>query len=588
MPRVVDLNPRSRADKDPLQGLLDFTDLDKTIETSGDRVTDALKHIRATFVQWLKDTVGIDLTGVDEFAEWLDTHLGLPSLDQLLSALRGEYDGENLILNAIQALFAPVRRVLQIFTGRPGGLNAAPAEVDSFWDDMQKTLKGENTAGEWFEDVSIAVASGVADLAQNIQNAVQGGMAVGSGVIAGAHNAVSNLFGLADAAQKIAMAAQQQIQDLQNETNQPGFEGFAWSTIFAGVDGAALPSGDFVGSGLSIRGSDGHVGITDGAADGHHYKITTHEFLSDTQSASIVLGNRFSSGDDMWTSVLVRCNADGTEGVFARSRRGTVQLGRFTRSGTTFTWSSWYSVSRTQNQGDILRIKTAGDNYYVQVNGSTVIPWTDTSGTVSKGAAFRHAGFTEQKDTLFGLPLVSFRIASFAMADWSPPGGAVTTPAWHLRRGTTGFASLAVSSGSAAAVPSGFFTIADLAAAVTVANLGLGQVTVTEAGFYRMRLTAQAVVDVANGSPSVPCVWGVYLDNYLATGAVMGEAIEVYIAAGQVVSPRIFASWPATQSTSSQQSTALTLTNTKALLAQTSDIKSIGGPAAAWTGRKVA
>ena len=431
------------------------------------------------------------------------------------------------------------------------------------------------------------VASGIDDVANNIRNAIAGGVAAGAGAVKEVFDSVAGLFGLADAAQKIAMAAQQQIQDLQNETNQPGFDGFAWSTIFAGADGAALPSSDFVGSGLSIRGSDGHVGITDGVADGHHYKITTHEFLSDTQSASIVLGNRFSTGDDLWTTVLVRCNADGTEGVFARAKRSTVQLGRFTRSGSTFTWSVWRSESRTQNQGDILRIKTAGDNYYVQVNGSTVIPWTDVSGTVSKGAAFRHAGFTEQKDTVFGLVLVSFRIASFAMSDWLPPGGAVTVPAWHLRRGTSGFVNLAVTSGSAAAVPSGFFTIADLAAGVTVANLALGQVTISESGFYRLRLTAQAIVDVANGSPSVPCVWGVYVDTNLLTGAVTGE-IEVYLAAGQVVSPRIFASWPATQSTNSTQSTALTLSNSKGLFVQTSDIKSIGGPTVAWTGRKVA
>ncbi|QLF84169.1 minor tail protein [Gordonia phage Pytheas] len=512
---------------------------------------------------------------------------------ELKDAMTGEYDGDDPVMLFIQALFAPIRRVLQIFTGRPGGVNAEPAEVDSFWDDMQKTLKGETTAGEWFEDVSIAAASGVETLAQNIQAAVQGGVSAGAGIIAEAGQAVADLFGLADAAQKIAIAAQQQIQDLQNETNQPGFEGFSWSTIFSGADGASLPSGDFVGTGLSIRGSDGHVGITDGSADGHHYKITTHEFLSDTQSASIVLGNRFSSGDDLWTSVLVRCNTDGTEGVFARAKRSTIQVGRFTRSGSTFTWSSWVSASRTQNQGDILRIRTSGDNYYAQINGSTVIPWTDTSGTVSKGAAFRHAGFTEQKDSLFGVGLVSFRIASFAMADWLPPGGAVTVPAWRLRRGLNTEVALSVAHGAESLMPNSFYTIADLANQVTV-DLTLGEVTIVESGWYSIKATSKNrdnsqdsagddAFDVRNAYRGTP--WVLYVDGSPLEGPFgTGQTTEVYLAAGQKVRVGVSATVPVF----GVNAFGGTSTTTNYAIPARSQITHVGGAAPVFTGRKIA
>ncbi|AMS02948.1 minor tail protein [Gordonia phage MagicMan] len=514
-------------------------------------------------------------------------------LADLWDAIRGEYEGDHPILLAIQGLFAPIRRVVQIFTGRPGGLGANASEVDDFWGDMQRTLKGEDTVGEWFEDVSIAAASGVETLAQNIQAAVQGGVSAGAGIIAQAGQAVADLFGLADAAQKIAIAAQQQIQDLQNETNQPGFEGFSWSTIFSGADGAALPSGDFVGTGLSIRGSDGHVGITDGAPDGHHYKITTHEFLSDTQSASIVLGNRFSSGDDLWTSVLVRCNDAGTEGVFARAKRSTIQVGRFTRSGSTFTWSSWVSASRTQNQGDILRIRTSGDNYYAQINGSTVIPWTDTSGTVSKGAAFRHAGFTEQKDSLFGVGLVSFRIASFAMADWLPPGGAVTTPAWRLRRGLNTEVALTVAHGAEALMPNGFYTIADLANQVTV-DLTLGEVTIVESGWYKIKATSKNrdnsndsagddAYDVRNAYRASP--WQLYVDGGPLEGPFSaGVPTEVYLAAGQKVRVGVSATVPVF----AVNAFGGTSTSTNYAVPARSQITHVGGASPVFTGRKFA
>ncbi|QOC55891.1 minor tail protein [Gordonia phage DirtyBoi] len=518
---------------------------------------------------------GIPLVG-DLFADFWD-------------AIRGDYEGDVGPLLAIQALFAPIRRVVQIFTGRPGGLGANATEVDDFWGDMQATLKGEPTSGSWFEDVSIAAASGVEQLAENIAD----GVAAGAGAIANAGQKIADLLGLADSAQKIAMAAQQQIQDLQNETNQPGFEGFSWSTIFSGADGAALPSGDFVGSGLSIRGEDGHVGITDGSPDGHHYKITTHEFLSDTQSASIVLGNRFSSGDNLWTSALVRCNAAGTEGVFARANRSTVQVGRFTRSGSTFAFSSWVSASRTQNQGDILRIRTSGDNYYAQINGSTVIPWTDTSGTVSKGAAFRHAGFTEQKDSLFGVGLVSFRIASFAMADWLPPGGAVTVPAWRLRRGLNTEVALSVAHGAEALMPNSFYTIADLANQVTV-DLTLGEVTIVESGWYAIKATSKNrdnssdgagddAYDVRNAYRASP--WQLYVDGGPLEGPFpSGVPTEVYLAAGQKVRVGVSATVPVF----GVNAFGGTSTTTNYAIPARSQITHVGGSSPVFTGRKFA
>lgn len=71
MPRVVDPRPRRIADKDPLHGLLDFEDITKTVEEAGDHIREFLEGIRDQFVEWLKDTTGIDLSSAVSFVDWL-------------------------------------------------------------------------------------------------------------------------------------------------------------------------------------------------------------------------------------------------------------------------------------------------------------------------------------------------------------------------------------------------------------------------------------------------------------------------------------------------------------------------------------
>ncbi|QDH92471.1 minor tail protein [Gordonia phage Dmitri] len=517
---------------------------------------------------------GIPLVG-DLFADFWD-------------AIRGEYEGDVGPLLAIQALFAPIRRVVQIFTGRPGGLGADAAEVDNFWGDMQATLKGEPTSGSWFEDVSIAAASGVEQLAENIA----GGVAAGAGAIANAGQKIADLLGIADSAQKIAMAAQQQIQDLQNETGNPDFNGFAWSTIFSGADGAPLSSTDWAGSSeIVIRGDSGYAGVAEGSADGYYYKVSQYEFETDSQSASVVLGSRTS--DDLWSSVCVRCDPAMTQGAFCRFNRSTIQLGRFTRSGSSWTWTVWTSVPRTGNQGDIPRPRCSGDNYYVLVNGVTVLAWTDSGATVSKGAGFRRAAFVEQKGSnVFGFAIASWRIASFAMADWLPPGGTVTTPSWQLRRGTGTAVALAVAHGSQALLPTNFYTINDRSTDVDI-DLANGAATIQTSGWYEIAATSMNRDDNGDegfsGTPNGNTVnawrsspWVLYVDGAAMIGPVMsGVAVKVYLAAGQVVRTGVAASSPNYPTTRSGDGEVANLT-------ATSNISHVsGGPSASFTGRKL-
>ncbi|AZV00753.1 minor tail protein [Gordonia phage Kiko] len=67
-------------------------------------------------------------------------------------AIRGEYEGDVTPLMLIQALFAPIRKVLEIFSGRSSAVDATSADVASFWSDWQSYISGVPvpSLGSWF------------------------------------------------------------------------------------------------------------------------------------------------------------------------------------------------------------------------------------------------------------------------------------------------------------------------------------------------------------------------------------------------------------------------------------------------------
>lgn len=442
-------------------------------------------------------------------------------------------------------------------------------------------------------------ATGVNDLADNIRNAVSGGVAAGTGAIADAFDAVADLFGIADNAEKIAMAAQQQLQDITNETNAPGWSGYSWSTIFSGADGAPLPSTDWATTNIIIAGDDGHAGLLHNSPDGSHLAVTQpiHQFASDSQSASIVLGNKISFSEDRWTSIRLRCNASGTEGAVCWIRPGSIRIGRV--SGGTST--VWTTISPSTKSGDIVRFRCHGDNYYVLVNGVTVLSWTDSGASVSKGAGFRHAAFSQEYLNGAFVDQASFRVASWAMADWVPVGATVTTPAWRLRRGAGSPVALTVGHGAQAQMPAGFYTVNDLASAVTVTDLGSGQITISESGWYEIKATSvsrdSAADDPSSSAASTAAtfahvanafrasMWVLYVDGIAVEGPLgPGVATTLYLAAGQVVRPGVSASVPITPAVAVAGSSS----NTVPIQGRSNITHVTGAPSAAFTGRKVA
>ncbi|WP_187589129.1 hypothetical protein [Gordonia sp. OPL2] len=425
------------------------------------------------------------------------------------------------------------------------------------------------TTGKWVD---------LDNIVDNINNAIAGGVAAGTGAVAGVFNTVANIFGIADAAQKTAMAAQQQLQDIANTTPEGGF---SWSTIFAGADGSALNSSDWPAgsSDLVIRGDNGYVGIASGAGNGTYYRQCAYSFATDTQATSMVLGTRPALAPGYDTGMTLRCNADMTAGAYCTVDREMVSVGRFTRSGSTWTFTPFSTQAVAINQGDIIRFRASGDNYYVQVNGTTKLSVTDSGATVAKGASYRRSGFLEQRGTqIFSVD--SYRIASFAMADWSAPGAGLTTAAWRVRRSNTAEVTITAGTNVRDVMPSGFYESSDLANNVTVTDLGLGRITIAEAGFYEIAASSVYRTNFSNLSDAYrPTQWVLYVDGTPVAGPIhSGASTTVYLAAGQVVQPGYVAAWPGSYSSTADNPT----------IASSTINRIGGGPSASFTGRKVA
>lgn len=459
------------------------------------------------------------------FVNFLESLIPDLDLDDLKDAFEGNYSGSNPVYNTIQSIISLLR----------GGLTMVN-QIGDILNGLTVTPINSSVAGvaDWFAGLLGWQSDRVDDignLATNINNAVSGGVAAGTGAIEQAWDTISTIFG-------IAMTAKNQIQTFDNETNNTGsYDGVSYQTVFGGSDGSALPSVDWPSgsSEIVIRGSNGYAGISSGAGDNVYHKIFAHKFTLDSQAAGILLGD--SANSDQRTGILLRSNSDFTVGVYCGVSTSGIVIGKYTRSGSTWTRTQFASQSLTLRTGDIVYFKCYQQNYYVYVNGVLKLSYTETANTVSVGTSYRYTGFSEQRSSVF-ISYDSFRVVAFAMSDWIPSGAAVSTPSWRISRSSTSYATVSnLSRGDTEVVPSGFFSSQEYLADATVDNLGLGRVAIVTAGFYE--ISGSMIVAHSSGNvPEGPQFFSVYVNGYRAVTAVpIDTSTILYLAAGDIVQP---------------------------------------------------
>ncbi|MDM2604701.1 hypothetical protein PP576_07855 [Mycobacteroides abscessus] len=392
--------------------------------------------------------------------------------------------------------------------------------------------------------------SRVDDLVDNLGNILSGVKDGADGVGTGTTGAIGDrinqakdsllaLLGLSQDALKSAIAAQTTLQE--QETEQNTGDGNSYSFVFSGADGAALNATDWTTGptpgDITIRGDSGYAGVKKGNPDGYYFASPNYTYASDGQSASFVLGN--TQNGNYYSGVFIRCNADRTTGAYCLAKEGEVLVGKFTRSGTSWTFATPMTFQgglSSVKQGARIEIRCSGNNFFVRANGKPVTSATDVAGTIAAGPDYRYAMFIEQRATSW-FTYDSYRIAAFAMSDYSPSGGSATlSNAWSLTRSSTSGFTYTDPITSAGLLPASFFTFTDYANGATITDLGRGAVTVDQAGLYKLATTCRPYSAKGPVTPH----WCLYRNDVQVTGAIgPGAEFEILLNAGDKIQPAL-------------------------------------------------
>lgn len=392
--------------------------------------------------------------------------------------------------------------------------------------------------------------SRVDDLVDNLGNILSGVKDGADGVGTGTTGAIGDrinqakdsllaLLGLSQDALKSAIAAQTTLQE--QETEQNTGDGNSYSFVFSGADGAALNTTDWTTGptpgDITIRGDSGYAGVKNGNPDGYFFASPNYTYASDGQSASFVLGN--TQNGNYYSGVFIRCNADRTTGAYCLAKEGEVRVGKFTRSGTSWTFATPMTFQgglSSVKQGARIEIRCSGNNFFVRVNGKPATSATDVAGTIAAGPDYRYAMFCVQRATSW-FTYDSYRIAAFAMSDYSPSGGSATlSNAWSLTRSSTSGFTYTDPITSAGQLPASFFTFTDYANGATITDLGRGAVTVDQAGLYKLATTCRPYSAKGPVTPH----WCLYRNDVQVTGAIgPGAEFEILLNAGDKIQPAL-------------------------------------------------
>lgn len=420
-------------------------------------------------------------------------------------------------------------------------INGFVAAIASWFQGNKNKTQGLNSSGQLAGSaITGAVANGAVPGLQQITDAINAGaqQAVGQAIDT-VEDAIGLIFGLGRDALKAAIAAQTTLQEQETEQNTGG--GNSYSFVFSGADGAALNSTDWTTGpnpgDITIRGDSGYAGVKNGNPDGYFFASPNYTYATDGQSASFALGD--TQNGNYYSGVYIRCDVGRTQGAYCLAREGEIRIGKFTRSGASWSFSSPLTLQTglsAVKQGARIEIRCAGTNYFVRVNGRQILSATDAGNTISIGAAYRYAMFSVQRASPF-FTYDSYRIAAFAMSDYTSAGaGFSMSNSWSIRRDST--ADVAYGPYSSGAFPSGFFTFNDYTTDVTLDDLGTARIEVATTGLYRINTTYRSVT--AKGT-SVP-YWALYKNGTRITGAIpSGCPFEIPLVAGDIVQPGFIA-----------------------------------------------
>lgn len=234
-----------------------------------------------------------------------------------------------------------------------------------------------------------------------------------------AQNQATALAVLAQQAAAATAAIQAQYQ--RNQVTVPSGL-MSYITTFGGSDGSALPA-EFSGSDLKIRTANGYCGIDASKPDGTYYVTCNKQTTTDDVQTTVVIGDA-GGLNSIATYTLFSSDSTNSTGAYLAVNGNSVQVGKYTRSGSTFTFAApFMSWSGPLGQGIAVTAYRKTNNWVLDVGGD--VKATATDATVTTGASNRYgAGIVMIRKTSNGgwftgsYQYDSLRLASVFLGDF--------------------------------------------------------------------------------------------------------------------------------------------------------------------------
>lgn len=279
-----------------------------------------------------------------------------------------------------------------------------------------------------------------------------------------------------------------------------------------GDDGDPLSATDWGPSGPSagdivVRGTSVPcVGIADAEPVGLYWVPSTHVFTSSDQRFEAVVGQGGGHGSASY--LLFHCNAAVTEGGYLKYSTTGLDCGKFTRSGSTFTFTPFPGGAWSQKIGSGTRVEIQNDDhtYDLSINGTIVKTVVDGAASVTMDASHVTAALAlERKLVTYnpGLPWEtegradSLRPSAVLISDYVPivyQGSG----AFMYRTSTT---AVGASSG-VNAMPASFFGVIGAETDDITCDLATGKFTVSVSDWYHVEFRVDLDQDTTGASPA--------------------------------------------------------------------------------------
>jgi hypothetical protein len=261
-----------------------------------------------------------------------------------------------------------------------------------------------------------------------------------------------------------------------------------------GDDGDALSGTDWGASGPSagdvvVRGdSVPCVGVAAGEPAGLYWVPSAHVFTSSDQRFEAVIGT--AGGHGSVSYLLIHCDASVTEGAYLQYSATGLDCGRFTRSGSVFTFTPFAGGAWSQKLGSGARVEIQNDGtqFDLSVNG-TIVKTVTGSGVTMDASHVTPALVLERKTVTYnpGLPWQttgttdSMRPSAVLISDYVP----IVYEGSGARMYRTSTSAVAASSG-VNLMPSSFFSVVGAETDDITCDLSTGKFTVSQSDWYHV------------------------------------------------------------------------------------------------------